>query len=108
MNIEWPCKRKDIILQLYVELPNYVEIMGINGSVTGLTEIKVQLEEYLDEGDFFSVSGIILCSATYQEAQQDEYGRTEIPSWWELTIIEQEEFKEVLDDDTTNYCDYLI
>ena len=86
-HIPFPSDLKYPLIEVFYLYGHEPFVCGVNGAVgNGMIEgIEKDLDEnreFLDKGD-----GTYLYRTTWQEAQTGEYGRVEIPGYWDLELI---------------------
>ncbi len=83
-----PSDHKPLLVDVFHMAGHEPFVCGVNGraTVADLCEIERDLggegSDLLAQGD-----GVYLFEAYWQEAQADEYGRVELPAYWDLSLV---------------------
>ena len=77
------------IIQFFYQEGDDPFICGVNGRLTAGDISEIEEERVEDLGDLFTKgNGYYLCYATFNQEQRGEFGRIELPSYWDLDLIE--------------------
>lgn len=114
-NIKWIGENKKIRFECWVEFrgdPEEVigssDIYAIEGHLGNLDAIQAQVNENLQEDDFFEASGMYLCSASYQEAERYDYGVVGVPAYWDITILDKKLFPKGGEQDEIDLGEFIF